>query len=419
MRHQWIKKNIQILLSRTVALFVILHVFVSVSHSQELSISTQSFFDASTKELISMLQSSQKAMSGQEFKAPHIEGLEFRTETNDFDLSEQDYTFRISPTSKKIRKAQRELYELYTNNPENPLLSTFEGELDAVYQAWVSLYIIDQKQDVSEELSALMKEKKSVLEKMILLPEFKLKDFVDLQKREAELEVDMTLLTEEQSAIAATYDSQYSTFSFYDLIGVDAIETIINSIDTDKLSRDDMIITAAYEKELLQKELNLELAENKKIFEWGQLAYRGINSNPFKEVVSIGAAFRWPHDGNNRLKIEELKIKLNEVDSEQYIENEKLHLSTESAKNAALAKIKTYRRIFELRKKQQAETEKIVELLLRDQNVNPLDLLDIREDEIKERLAIIKLLEDVYIAYLDTLKSSRLMYKLPLTNFLR
>lgn len=407
------------MLSKTFIPFIILSIFVQVGLSQDLSISTQSFFDSTTKELITFLQSSPSGKAAHEFKAPHIEGLEFRTETNDFDLSEQDYTFRVSPTSKKIRKAQRELYNLYLNNPENPLLSTFETQLEAVYQAWVNLYIIDQKRSLSEELLDLLKEKKSLLEKMMLLPEFELKGFVDLQKREAELEVDMALLDEEQDAVATAYDTQFATFNFNELIGVEAIESIVSTIDTDNLSREDMSIIASYEKELIQKELDLELAENDKIFEWGQLAYRGLNTNPFKEVVSIGAAFRWPHDGNNRLKIEELKIKLNQVDSEQYIENEKLQLSAENAKVSALAKIKTYRRISALRKKQQGDTDRIVELLKRDQSVNPLDLLDIREDEIEERLAIIKLLEEVYNAYLDTLSSSRLMYKLPLTNFLR
>jgi len=387
--------------------------------TQDMTVTTQSFFDSATRQLVSSLSLPASATSEHSFKAPHIEGLEFRTETNDFDLSEQDYTFRISPTSKKIRKAQKDLYELYVNNPENPLLSTLNSEIETSYQSWIELYVTHERQALSEDLLDLMEEKKAVLEKMIILPDFKLKDFVDLQKEVAELDIDKVLLEQKQKAIATSYDLQYSSFSFIDLINVDEIESTIKSIDPNSLSQDDKEEIALYEKDLLQKELNLELAENQKIFEWGQLAYRGINGNPLKEVVSIGAAFRWPHDGNNRLKIEELKIKLNQIDGDRFIEDEKLSIATESAKAETLAKIETYRRIVNLRETQKIATQKIVSLLLKDQNVDPIDLLNIKEDELKEQIASLELLEGIYNSYINTLSVSRLMYKMPLNNYLR
>jgi len=60
-----------------------------------------------------------------------------------------------------------------------------------------------------------------------------------------------------------------------------------------------------------------------------------------------------------------------------------------------------------------------VSLLLKDQNVDPIDLLNIKEDELKEQIASLELLEGIYNSYINTLSVSRLMYKMPLNNYLR
>ena len=49
---------------------------------------------------------------------PWIEKYELRTETRDLALNNQEYTFRVSPSTFKIRKAQKDLLRLRNNAPD-------------------------------------------------------------------------------------------------------------------------------------------------------------------------------------------------------------------------------------------------------------------------------------------------------------
>ena len=61
--------------------------------------------------------------SGQDAELPWIQELEFRTETNDFILKQQEYTVRVSPNTKRQRNAQMAFYQAMTE------LSKMEREL--------------------------------------------------------------------------------------------------------------------------------------------------------------------------------------------------------------------------------------------------------------------------------------------------
>jgi len=74
------------------------------------------------------------------FNSPLIDEAEFRTETNEFDLSQMEYTLRLSSNNKNIRKYQNQIYEDLKAEYFFELDQTQEDLVEELYQNYVSLF---------------------------------------------------------------------------------------------------------------------------------------------------------------------------------------------------------------------------------------------------------------------------------------
>ena len=83
-------------ISSWIILIVILLVQEVIAQSNE--VNTNEFMLTIFEDITTRSTSSSDSTHAISFKAPIIEEYEFRTETNDFDLDEQDYLIRVSPS---------------------------------------------------------------------------------------------------------------------------------------------------------------------------------------------------------------------------------------------------------------------------------------------------------------------------------
>ena len=91
-------------------LLLCLGCFTAVSSVAQSTVSIASYLKNRVAELDNLPEST---FQNKTFSPSWIDDLEFRTETNRYDIDRQQYTFRVSPNTPKIRTAQSNLYQLY------------------------------------------------------------------------------------------------------------------------------------------------------------------------------------------------------------------------------------------------------------------------------------------------------------------
>ena len=110
--------------------------------------------------------------SGGKVNFPWIDQYEFRTETQDFDMNEQEYMIRVSPSTGKIRKAQKALYDELRNAPDVEGQEIYCDLVLSLHIDWLSLYILYEHKKIMDELVLILQDKQAIYEKMAGTYEF-------------------------------------------------------------------------------------------------------------------------------------------------------------------------------------------------------------------------------------------------------
>jgi len=353
-----------------------------------------------------------------EFRSAKVEEFEFRTETKDFDLAQQEYTIRVSPSTKAIRKAEEELYKAYTSKPSDTDAELQYKFIEDAYYFWVNEFISEEKQELYQEWDLILKDKKSVVEKQLVNNDFDLADYFEVNNEMKDLELKKIGNAGGSNLFQSPFQIANVVFDFEDIISLSSIESFAKIYDPSQITTTLKNEEYSYEKYLIQKELDLEVAQTKQILKFGQVAFNGPNSDPFKEKFSIGAAFRFPWDGGNRLKIYELKHKLENVDFTENSELKQIYVSGSRARYDLLNLIEKYKELEDLRVEQNKDSQKFIEVIAKSQGFNPIHALEVKEQTMKSKLESLDMLQDIYESYIKLLKDSQLMFASPNNNYL-
>ena len=174
------------------------------------------------------------------------------------------------------------------------------------------------------------------------------------------------------------------------------------------------------DRKILDQEIELELAETNKIFDFFQLEYRGPISNPWDQRISMTAAFRLPmHDNKKRLKLAELHNEKLELDLK-----EKRQKAEKSEKYRRLyQELKTLLHVHEMRQKALIDMEigskKIIELYRINSDPGPLFELQQKEMLIKEQISLSRMKIKVLKKYIELLEFNQTLFFKPLKNYLK
>lgn len=353
-----------------------------------------------------------------EFKSAYIKEYEFRTETRDFDLDDQSYLIRVSPSTKAIRSAEENLFDTYTLQPRDQGQSIDYSRIEAAYKYWVDHFIASERSTLYEEWKAVLEDKRRVTEKLLLVDNFDLSDYFKVDNEIKDLHIKMINVREPATLYRNPFAGFHMSFRFDDIIDLETIKAFVSdfnpaSIET-TLDEDKYL----YDQVILEKELDLEIAESKQILKFAELQYTGPHSDPFREKVSFGVGLRLPWDGDSRLKIHELQYKLDNINFDRTMEIKELFVSASEAKYKLLHDIKVHEELIKLREEQAKKSEDFIKVIAASEGFNPLHALEIKEQSIKSKIEIIDSLRDIYTSYISFLDRSQLLYHSPFRNYL-
>ncbi len=355
-------------------------------------------------------------LTGQAIHFPWIEEIDFRTQTDDFNLRQQEYTVRLAPTTPRIRKAQQSLLAHYYSEPDKDVVSSKLKESLTLYTDWLSLYFLNQEGKLISELELIQSDKKKVYSRLIGNYDIDFKDLVDL-------EIDNTKLKEEQyktklesDQLKEMYGVSGYGFDYSDLITLEqirlqvtALETTINEPNAEYL----------YAQEGIRKEIELEEAEGNKVFDFLQLRYNSDPQDIFKEKFSVGLGFELSNSGNRKLKIAELKLE--EMNDSRNLELDQMAASmTLDKMKSDLLRIISLAEYFEtLRVEEETKLNHLVDLMQREQEFDPILVLSVKSQIISSKLKALKYYEDVYFDYIKLLARTRQLISTPFRNYLK
>lgn len=356
-------------------------------------------------------------LAGEKVYFPWIDEYAFRTETRDLDFDKQEYTLRISPSTAKIRNAQKAFYEEMRNAPD------FDGQeihcdlILSLHLDWLSLYILHENLKILDERVIILNDKQTLFERMLGTYEFDPVKLVNLQMERSDIEIKLHKLMLERDNLLHKYNIQNQEINFGDFITVEALTEFLAYILSANESR---IVDSEteYKKQLLNKEIELESSENKQLIDFVQLKYDGPHSDALQERLSVGLGFQLSKSGSKKLKMQELKIEQEELNrkSERNIQEKQAELL--SLENKLQSDIQAFFHFQKIMTAERAQLQKLSSNISQKEGTSPLFLLNIEERHLSMKIKSLDNKEGLLKDYLKYLQESGEMCQPDFVNYL-
>ncbi len=353
------------------------------------------------------------------YEMPWLDGIEFRTETNDFVLREQEFTARASNNSRAERKAessfQKTMKKIYSTD-EQILLTDF---LEERYRLIVETYFLQTHLSLKKASGKVHKDQLKVLQKSVNLSGFKINDLIkaDNSRKENEREI-LELeeaLTYNQQVISDWTKSKKGFEIKGDFIPIDKVMEKARKLKLNAHSHV-KLMRWALNIERSDRELDIIEAQNRKWVDFYQVKYGSSNPTEFRSDFTIGIGLRIPLKKSIRIKTSEIKI-------EKLIdENNKAHIKEELQEEMKfiLSKMETKYRLYQLLNSQiqNSQANTIYQKYKNIEGTSPLALLQLKESDLKTQYELFEVEQNIYQLYIDLIVASGHIAKVPFVNFL-
>lgn len=386
--------------------------------SQRSLTATELLTTANNESTVQLSSSKIQYLSNADHTLPIIEELEFRTETNDFDWKEQEYTLRTQLNTKRERNAQKQFHQA------NITLHNIEQEValkEALLQRydWLADWLTVQNAIKSNErLLALCQDKLAVLKKTVGDTNFKIKDLIRAEEEVLEIEHELNKWNDRKARLRselATYTKNISTVQ----VNIDDILTtpeLITLVEKHENSQHIALTRKQQRAELINKEYEVELSGISNPINYAQVKVGGRNNELFREWVSVGVGLKLPFKGDNKLDLNELE--LDKIEELGELDILKKQLEEDERQLVERMRQLLQEKIFLKNQLDNSQAKYTLNQLLKSETPDPIDILDLQEIVLKREIAIEKIdfeILELYIEWLDV--SDKVMEK-PLRNHL-
>lgn len=382
-------ERLSAILHTFVLLLLLLHFTGEITAQRVLT--TTEFFSIGREEVaVSVRNTEAKAP-----RMPWVEEYQLRTETRDFDFDQQEYTLRLSPSTARKRRA---LTALYNHQEAVPDFDALELRCDALaerYGSWLALFLMDREMTILTRLRTVLSDRQTVLNRQAGSLDFDWSRLIRLQQDLTDLELRSSRLITGQARINISLGLFNPTFSFAGFITLREIgESFPGSF---QLAADPEL---DYELETVARELELEKAEKKQIFDFAQVKYQGPHTDLPRERFSVGVGLEFPNSGERKVKIRELELEEEALRREQAAALAADRADYEAEMAGWKIDFQHYNFMASAHQKEKEELRRIGVQLKREQGFDPLPLLEIEERSLRNELRLLELSADLYRNYL-------------------
>lgn len=339
-----------------------------------------------------------------DYRPSWIRELELRTETDEFILDRQEYLIRFRPTMPRERNAQKDLIEVSRKELELEKLD-FERKLNRVIlDEFLLIWKTKAQLSIKEELLVLLEDQKKIIEGKLEEKKFNLKD---LSKAEQEIRD----LQEDVFVDKLNIEKWSSKSDLPEVEKMVSPQELMNRLNSGYITGSDPFEVASmqFEKDKINAEIELEKAEESRIFDFFQIRYDGPHSDILRERISMGISLQLPYSSSKRLRQEELLLE--QILNDQTFEYEKrldsIELVMDLKKIDGLLKQGNFKE--DQIKKQSEEIQLLIQYGLDEEYNSPELILFKKEQLVKSRLKLLDTYNDLYNQIFDLLSDYLLL----------
>ncbi len=344
------------------------------------------------------------------FNSPLIDEAEFRTETNEFDLSQMEYTLRLRGNSKNIRRYQNQIYQDLKAEYFFELGQTQEDLVEELYQNYITHYFDIEKLNLRKRILPIYEDIITVLSKEDLDGDLSVTDLIEESRKRDKLQLAIDFETEKlkQNDLLSGMDTQA-------LIDVEGMEKVLAELQLGIGTQ--MSPIEKFELDKIEHQYQLEKAERDQRWDFTQIKFRGDPEDTWQEQVSIGLGFRFPHSSKNSLDMIELQLE-KMIEEEKY-NRRKAEYEADSAEKYVefgeqLANYNASVKLIEKLKKYDELTQNLTPSSKRE----IINILSLNIDAIEEELNLLDAKEDLYESYVEVLKVMGIFVRTPRIDYL-
>ena len=234
-----------------------------------------------------------------------IDSYELRTETDEFDFGRQEYGLRFNLSSGAIRRAQRNLAELYQ---ASSTVESLERTYDLRYAAvkdWNQLQLLGAQLPWLDSLLLVVEDRITVLERLAVNDAAAFPKALDARADRRKLVAERAATEDRRTVLLDRYGLPATSVpATNDALSVRQIAVELENAPARIF--DPRFAELALESDINAEESELKNAEQRQRLDFLQLTYRGPQRDPFEERLSLQAAFQLSTDGKRRLQLAEL-----------------------------------------------------------------------------------------------------------------
>lgn len=346
-----------------------------------------------------------------DFQAGWVDGIDIRTETDRFNFNRQRYLFRLSPNTPKVRKAQTNLYQLYLKKADLQQSLAKKDFIEIAYEEVLVFFEAFWKLKLKEDLLLILKDQEKVRSKLSQTTNKIPTDWIEIQEEIAQLEVDIF----KEETLLETWQSAGLWINWEDLLPIDSILTVLDSYSTKRFQ----LQAREYDVDnlIIEREEELEKAEQKKLLDFVQIEYNGPHTDDFQERISLTAGLRLPFSSGRKLKMEEIAIEKEILQQERLVEKQISQYKEKERKKQLQLLILEW--TFTKNKFAQ-QSQKMLDFAQSNASSDgsPLLLLSQKETNAERALDLLKLEVAIYQSYIGYLRFTEQLYQPDFDHFL-
>lgn len=333
---------------------------------------------------------------------PWIEEIDLRTETDEFLLSRQEYTFRVAPSSPRLRAAQKSLYQHISNQPNFELQEQLGNKLKNIHEDWLALFMIQKSDALLSQLKQVLEDQNLILSREVAAGNMNVDKTLNLLQDIQEIELTQFKLQREKSSI----------FSYYklDSLSIGTIDILSSSDIIQKMNADQLLQNAPtidkmdFEMETVNRELAVERAERKRLFDFLQVRYRGPHDNFLNERFSVGLALKMDRKNASLLKLKELELEKKSLEVDQVLEANQFSSKRDLLLSEAQKVFEEFQFFLEQMQNEKDKLDQLSMSYANKKGAHPEFLLNVKERELQLELEALGYKEELYNIYLDYLE---------------
>ena len=351
---------------------------------------------------------------------PLIDKMEFRTESDELNIQQQEFLFRMSFNKGRSRKVQDQIANNNIKLYETRSRLMDEAELAKRYERIVAWYYGQLELEQLKEKKVLLEDKKTVYQKMLVNAlHVDIDDLLRVEENILELDRDISKL-ELLKAYAIGQLLPRDTQFDYEL---DAnlwisIETMKQVLDENKELPTSNLEQAQQSAKVGFSQLKYDMgkSEANKILDFVQVKYARRGDLYFYEELSLGLAFNIPVKSTSRVKMNKNMLELFDEQYKQQL------LETDLEEKIAMyyAGFNLVYKEYQLMQQQIADNrlETTFEKYSTVEGAHPLTLLRIKESILKNKRLVKEIEKDACLLFLEILRFKGLIHQIPTTNYL-